>query len=79
MYIVSYGIVGIKHRILRKVIVSLCLSFSQGESVKYFLDNLEKLGQSVSPAHTAEALPIIDLQHAGWQMADCYDSTQLVC
>lgn len=35
-----------------KVTVSVFfLSSSQGESVKYFLDNLEKLGESVSPAH----------------------------
>lgn len=36
--------------------------FSQGESVKYFLDNLEKLGQSVSPTYTAETSPITNSQ-----------------
>lgn len=35
-------------------LMSFLLSLSQGESVKYFLDNLEKLGQSVSPTHSTE-------------------------
>lgn len=48
--------------------VTISLSFSQGESVKYFLDNLEKIGQSVSPARTAEAPPITHPQQAGWLM-----------
>lgn len=30
------------------IVFCLFVFFSQGESVKYFLDNLEKLGQSVS-------------------------------
>lgn len=59
--------------------LSLSLSFSQGESVKYFLDNLDKLGQSVSHIHTAEAPPITDPQQARWLMADGRDSTRLFC
>lgn len=54
---------------IKLMIKSLSLfSFSQGESVKYFLDNLEKLGQSVSPAHTAKAPRITDPQQAGCLM-----------
>ena len=62
----------IKLKIGLKKLLSL-FPFSQGESVKYFLDNLEKLGQSVSPAHTAKAALIQTQQGPGNPAGRMYD------
>lgn len=49
----------------------LLSSSSQGESVKYFLDNLEKLGQSVSPTPRSAGYRPLTGRSAGRRRMGC--------